>query len=92
MGTEGNRREQKGIEEQGARTRNDVPSEARDQPILTVVLLHEDGYPLAPGWKFKVSKAKLQDGLEFIGQANGEEQREARRRQVFSALIATSHK
>jgi hypothetical protein len=42
--------------------------------------------------KFYVSKVQLEEGLKFIGEGNGVEQREARRRKVFSDLIAASRK
>lgn len=74
--------------EQGARSRNAVPSEARDVPLL--LLFNDEGMDVAV--KFNVSYLKLVNALNYIAEGHDAEQRQARSRKVFADLIATSHK
>lgn len=82
-------------QEQGARTRNAVPSEARDVPLMLIIdqyYVEGNGQLREIFAKFYVRKVELEEGLKFISEGNSPEQRNARTRQLFAHLIATSHK
>jgi hypothetical protein len=72
----------------GPGLRNDARSGAERVPLMLIADTSDSEVLV----KFEVSKAELLEGLKFIKESNGDEQRQARTRLLFSRLIATSYK